>query len=282
MKYKYKHELGVLGNFKRLKYKLGDIYQNLESLKLIQVRKEFSIFWPNSAGSTSQQKAIAMQTMQDVFKNLRMFSQHNIIGVEDFRKLNGVSESDHLLGNILKKYGSDKSISHNYDQIYEVLFRDPKQVSKVFEIGIGSINSKIVSNMGPAGHPGSSLRAFRDYFANAEIVGVDIDKDILFKEERINTYHLDQLDLSSFDTLSPIIGDQFDLMIDDGLHTIDANLNSLHFFISRISKGGYAIIEDIPSAASPVWLMMCKLLNEEGAASLVDTKDGLLFVFKKN
>ena len=38
------------------------------------------------------------------------------------------------------------------------------------------------------GKPGASLRAWRDYFENALIYGADIDKNILFKENRINTF----------------------------------------------------------------------------------------------
>ena len=44
------------------------------------------------------------------------------------------------------------------------------------------------------GKPGASLRVWRDYFPNAIIYGADIDKDILFAEERIKTFYIDQLD----------------------------------------------------------------------------------------
>lgn len=282
MKYKYNQAIGFKGNLLRLKYKLVDVLGNLQSLTLIQARKEFPAFWPNSAGSTAQQKKLAIQTIQNVLENLQAFSTHRVITVEEFRIQMAASGSSFILGDLLKMYGSDKSTSHNYDLVYEALFSDPKVVRKVFEVGIGSNNSKIISNMGPAGHPGSSLRALRDFFPNSVVIGVDIDEDILFQEERIRTHPLDQLELNSFQRLSPVIGDNFDLMIDDGLHTIDANLNTLNFFIPRLAKGGYAVVEDIPMAAHSLWLMMCRLLSNEGNASLVNTRAGLLFVFRKN
>ena len=68
------------------------------------------------------------------------------------------------------------------------LFSQKKNsVTNIFEIGLGSINTKIVSNMGKFGKPGASLRAFRDFCPNAIIYGADIDQSILFKEERIKT-----------------------------------------------------------------------------------------------
>ena len=39
-----------------------------------------------------------------------------------------------------------------------------------------------------------------------------------------------------FRTISNKIGDNFDLMIDDGLHSPNANLHSLKFFINRLKK----------------------------------------------
>ena len=35
---------------------------------------------------------------------------------------------------------------------------------------------------------------WKEYFSNAEIYGADIDKNVLFFENRIKTYHVDQLD----------------------------------------------------------------------------------------
>ena len=38
-----------------------------------------------------------------------------------------------------------------------------------------------------SGSPGASLRVWKDFFSNAKIYGSDIDKDILFNEDRIFT-----------------------------------------------------------------------------------------------
>jgi hypothetical protein len=67
----------------------------------------------------------------------------------------------------------------------------------LLEIGLGTNNTDVVSNMGSEGVPDASLRAFRDYLPNARIYGAGIDKRILFEESRIKTYFADQTDLAA-------------------------------------------------------------------------------------
>ena len=99
------------------------------------------------------------------------------------------------------KYGSDKSSTHNYHLIYGSLFKKNNKVKKILEIGLGTDDEKIISNMGRYGKPGASVRAFRDFFKSAQIYGADIDKKILFKEDRINTFYVDQSNIKSLETL---------------------------------------------------------------------------------
>lgn len=87
---------------------------------------------------------------------------------------------------------------------------------------------------------------WRDYFPNAVIVGADIDRDILFQEDRIKTYHVDQTDPHSIDNLWNAVGvDDFDFMIDDGLHTYKAGICLFEHSISKLSQNGIYIIEDV-------------------------------------
>jgi len=154
---------------------------------------------------------------------------------------------------LLDKYQSDKATTHNYYILYSDILKSRSEVKRVFEIGLGTNNINVVSNMGPGGKPGASLRAFRDFLENAEIFGADIDKRVLFSEERIKTYWIDQTDKNSFQQLNHSIPNDFDLMIDDGLHSPNANLHSLEFFLPKLRIGGWAIIEDIGVAAQPLW-----------------------------
>jgi len=150
---------------------------------------------------------------------------------------------------IMNYFNSDKSLYHNYTKLYNCLFNNHRETNiKLLEVGIGTINDNISANM--FGWklskndyiPGNSLRAWREYFINANIYGADIDRDILFNEDRINTFYIDQLNIDN-----NIIKNlpMFDIIIDDGLHRDDANLNTFNNLVERLNKGGLYIIEDL-------------------------------------
>lgn len=163
------------------------------------------------------------------------------------------------LTSIMNRYGSDKGNGHhNYTSYYSFLF-DKRRFDKlnILEIGIGSINSSIPSNMcGTKGkyQPGASLRGWRDYFENSQIFGCDIDKEILFTDRNITTFYFDQ---KGEDKLEKY--DSFDIIIDDGLHHFPTNLNVMKSLLYKIKPGGYYVIEDIinheydPDAVSQVF-----------------------------
>tara|TARA_B100000787_G_scaffold158185_1_gene135449 strand:+ start:627 stop:1466 length:840 start_codon:yes stop_codon:yes gene_type:complete len=157
------------------------------------------------------------------------------------------------------KYGSDKGYidfnkptpfgwkPHSYSEIYFDLFNYKKdEIKLVFECGIGSNNSSIDNNMTISGKPGASLRVWNDYFKNAQIFGADIDKNILFSEDRIKTFHVDQLEEDSIKNLwDKINEDNFDVIIDDGLHSYEGNLTMFLNSFHKLKKDGIYIIEDV-------------------------------------
>jgi len=100
--------------------------------------------------------------------------------------------------------------------------------------------------MGINGKPGASLRVWRDYFPNATIWGADIDEKSLIQEERIRTNCIDQLNASSIQDFWKWAGIQdFDFMLDDGLHTFEAGSNLFPNSIDHLSKSGVYVIEDV-------------------------------------
>ena len=136
--------------------------------------------------------------------------------------------------------------------------------------------------MGKLGKPGASVKAFRDFFPEAKIFGADIDKEILFKDKRINTYYVDQTDLKSLKKLYKKIGSNFDLIIDDGLHASYANINVIISSINFLKKNGYLIIEDIPFKTLSIWEVVIDILNKKHESQLIKTKESFVFVIKKN
>jgi len=151
------------------------------------------------------------------------------------------------LCHMMKKYGSDKGLCHhNYTILYFQLFEKiQNEKLKIFEMGLGTNNTDVPSNMGKDGKPGASLRGWREFFVNSEIYGGDIDDRILFNEDRIETFYCDQTNKSILKNLFTSFNFVFDIIIDDGLHNFDANITMLESTIEYLKKGGYYIIEDI-------------------------------------
>lgn len=168
---------------------------------------------------------------------------------------------------IMYKSGSDKGMfsrigMHNYTTFYHKLFnRFRNKNLRLFELGIGSNNENIESNMGIDGVPGASLRGWKEYFKNGAIFGADIDKDILFEEDRIKTFYCDQLNAESVNSMwlnEKDLTEQFDILIDDGLHTFEANkiffLNSFY----KLKQSGFYIIEDVVNKELENWRLFLR------------------------
>jgi hypothetical protein len=167
-------------------------------------------------------------------------------------KLNYVvnSSSNSKLTELMNFYGSDKGVKnnhHNYSEYYsEILFHKRKKIKNFLEIGLGTNNINLASNMGKNGVPLASLRAWRDYFVNSNIYGADIDRDILKNEERIKTFYVDQTNPETINVLFKEMGvSKFDVILEDGLHEYNANICFFENSIEHLNNDGVYIIEDV-------------------------------------
>uniref|UniRef100_A0A6C0HNS3 Methyltransferase domain-containing protein n=1 Tax=viral metagenome TaxID=1070528 RepID=A0A6C0HNS3_9ZZZZ len=146
-----------------------------------------------------------------------------------------------------KKYNVDKSPffgRHTFTPEYHNLLKDKKyDINKVLEIGIGNI-PLMYGLTNNNYRPGPSLRMWREYFPNANIIGCDILEDVLFNEERISTFQTDQSNEISLNKLISNIGD-VDLIIDDGSHIQEHMVTSFKNLWKIIKPNGLYIIEDI-------------------------------------
>ena len=115
-----------------------------------------------------------------------------------------------------------------------------------------------------------------------ELIGADIDKRILFKEDRIKTFYVDQTSNSSLNDFKNKFTNKFDLIIDDGLHSPDANINTLRVATTLIKKGGSIVIEDINIKAIDIWMTMSNLLPSNIFKSqIIEAEGTLLFLVQK-
>jgi len=162
---------------------------------------------------------------------------------------NMINKNEMVLGDILKKYGSDKSINR-YDKIYEQIF--PPFIDKgidYLEIGLGTLIPTIestfigITQYYPNYEPANVLKAWREYFKNAQINGIDVGEDCMLRgEENIKTFIIDSTNKSMCDNT---LGDKmYDIILDDGLHTADGQLETLKNFFDRVNNNGIYIIED--------------------------------------
>lgn len=128
------------------------------------------------------------------------------------------------------KYGTDKCVPHNYTPIYYRYLADRTQsVRKVLEVGIAE--------------GAKSLRMWEEFFPNAEIIGIDIDKRMQLNEGRVRSYVCDQVG----GYLAHIAGKEgnFDLIVEDGSHKPEHQVAAMTTLLPFLEQNGIYFCEDI-------------------------------------
>ncbi len=240
-------------------------------------------FAPASPGSREARASLTIQSAASTFSLIEQLLRETettpleLKPIELLCQDDGVRRAADELATLFCKYGSDKSDFHNYHLLYaSILWRRRLEALRVLEIGIGIASPH---RRGAHGRSGASLRAFRDFMPNAEIIGADIDRATLFQEERIQTHFVDQTDTSSLAALARLLaGRPFDLIIDDGLHWPSANIATLTIALKLLKPDGHVVIEDIPESSLPIWHTISALLAPECQPTVLSAKRGHLFV----
>jgi hypothetical protein len=169
------------------------------------------------------------------------------------------------------RHGSDKGAKdiirswHNYTPFYYKLLVDRKEEPlRIFELGLGTNHLDVKSNMGASGKPGASLRGWREFFPKALVFGADIDSRVLFEEDRIKTYYCDQLNPVAIKELwdHSELEEGFDLLIEDSLHTYDANVCFLENSIHKLKLNGIYVTEDVFTKVLPQMRQKIKIWEE--------------------
>lgn len=165
------------------------------------------------------------------------------------------------LSDLMNEEGSDKgSVSHNYTSLYFPLIDTLDSISSFAEIGIGAVTEGIVSRMPMEGYvPGASIRGWRRYFdqrfSSVKISAFDVDPNAV---SSVNTQGLDNTFAHWIDQTNPQdidfalrasdpSNEQYDIILDDGLHTWQANIMLLTSAWKHLKKNGLYLIEDISS-----------------------------------
>ena len=127
------------------------------------------------------------------------------------------------LDDLFYHYGSDKA------NIFKLNNKPGHGFSKYYEKNFEKFKNKKINILEIGSYAGGSAAAFVKYFSNVNIFCFDNEKKINKILESIFLQY-------NFDG--------FDLIIDDGSHTLSDILNGLNFFFQYVKSNGIYIIED--------------------------------------
>lgn len=157
-----------------------------------------------------------------------------MILIQDRQGIIGMRE----LRDMFNEAGCDKAEKHSYDKIYDPEFSSVREDKiNILEVGI---------------FKGDSIKAWLEYFPNATIYGIDIftrikTEDIeVLKDPRVKWLKADSTNASIATKIKsewPRI--RFDIIIDDGLHTPEANAKTLENLYPLLKKNGRYYVEDV-------------------------------------
>lgn len=123
---------------------------------------------------------------------------------------------------------------HSYiENFYGKIFPPRKEsTTSLLEIGIAG---------------GGSLWLWEKYFLNAQIYAIDVDFHMHKKFEGQPRIHTLVDNAYSYTVTNKILDRQFDIIIDDGPHTLESQIFFIKKYLPKVAPGGLFIIEDIAS-----------------------------------
>jgi hypothetical protein len=138
----------------------------------------------------------------------------------------------------LKSHADKSSDFHNYTEIYARYFSPLREKPiKFLEIGI---------------YKGSSVKLWEDYFPGAELHFMDITLEHVEYTSQRSHYHVaNQESPQDLHRFIEETGGYFDIIIDDGGHTMNQQITSFQYLFPHIKSGGMYIIEDLHTSYWP-------------------------------
>ena len=134
---------------------------------------------------------------------------------------------------------TDKDQGHCYAEVYDIIFKEIQSTAQnILEIGIDR---------------GGSILLWKQYFTNANIYGIDCSNRNCIRNEIVPYLNDDRVilltEINAYDpsTIQHIdaVNNKFDVIIDDGPHTLDSQKQFIELYSPLLSERGILIIEDI-------------------------------------
>ncbi|GAA3622089.1 hypothetical protein [Microlunatus ginsengisoli] len=164
------------------------------------------------------------------------------------RGANGAAEalpplSEWDMVSLARHFGTDKWGSHRYAPHYEHHFLPFKNDTfSLLEIGIGGYAREKQG--------GASLRMWKAFFPNAQIIGLDIEDKSFVVEDRIKAYQGSQVNVPLLRTIVDE-SDNLQIIIDDGSHRSDHIRTTFEALFPLLPPGGLYAIEDTQTSYWP-------------------------------
>ena len=192
--------------------------------------------------------------------------------------------SNKTLKQLVNNVKTDKNTGHSYLDLYQQLLFSKKNTAKnILEIGIGY-----------PGDNGGSIKLWCDYFVNANIYALDIQHindiwDEIKNKNRINLFtSIDAYDEINFKKLFLDKNIKFDMMLDDGPHSLESMKQFIKLYSQIMTEDGILMIEDLPSIdwidelKSVVPENLKKYIQSYDLRSNKNRGDDIVFVINKN
>lgn len=148
-------------------------------------------------------------------------------------------ETYRILDEIALNAKTDKASNfHNYTEVYSQYFAPLRNSAiKFLEIGI---------------YKGHSVKLWEDYFQNGELHFIDYTLANVEYSSPRSKYHIaDQSNPKDLAKVIQTTGGEFDLILDDGGHTMKQQIASFSFLFPHLKSGGLYIIEDLHTSYWP-------------------------------
>jgi len=168
--------------------------------------------------------------------------------------------------------GTDKNTSHDYiNGFYDKEFAkyQDKKVS-LLEIGYAG---------------GGSLALWSKYFTNADILGIDIADTMNECFRSVGGFQSIVMDAYTKETADSL--KDFDIIIDDGPHTLESMKQCIHLYLSKVKKNGILVIEDVQDSSWFEELKECTPIEYRDNIECLDLRankgrsDDLMFIIRK-
>jgi precorrin-6B methylase 2 len=133
---------------------------------------------------------------------------------------------------------------------------------------------------------GASMALWSLYFPKAKIIGLDINDEKIADKYR----NIDRVRIGIADAYHPEVANQmgdFDIVIDDGPHTIETLIKCIELYLPKLREGGVMVLEDVQDTSWFPLLLEATPEEYKDKTKCIDLRenlgryDDLLFVIRK-